>query len=338
MIAHSAGAGESYGPIAPDAHFGQSPAMLSPALALFADHAAARPGAVLVVTGPTASGKSGLALALARRLNGVVVNADSMQVYRELSILTARPGPEALAAAPHRLYGELAATDVCSAARWRELALTEIAACHRSERLPVVCGGTGLYLRALMEGLSELPEIPPELRAAGRERLERLGPAALHADLARRDPETAARLEPGDRQRILRAWEVLEASGRPLSDWRRDSGSPPPGLSFSTLLLDPPRPALYAACDDRFDDMLAAGALDEARSLTTQALDPALPLLKALGVLELRRHLAGELSLSAAADLARQSTRRYAKRQVTWFRHQVRGRTEPLMVIESPGG
>ena len=312
--------------------------MVSPASALFADHAAARPGAVLVVAGPTASGKSGLALALARRLNGVVINADSMQVYRELSILTARPGPEMLEAAPHRLYGVLAASEVCSAGRWRELALTEIAACHASGRLPVVCGGTGLYLRALMEGLSELPEIPPELRAAIRERLERVGPAALHADLARRDPETAARLEPGDRHRILRAWEVLEASGRSLSHWRRDSGSPPPGLSFSTILLDPPRPALYAACDGRFDTMLAAGALDEVRALTTQGLDSSLPLAKALGVPELRRHLVGDLSLEAAADLARQSTRRYAKRQVTWFRHQMRGRAEPLMVIESPGG
>ena len=308
------------------------------ALHAFADRAAALPGAVLVVGGPTASGKSGLALELARRLNGVVINADSMQIYRELSVLTARPGPEALTAAPHRLYGVLPAREACSAARWLGLALAEISACHRAGTLPVVVGGTGLYLRALTLGLSELPEIPAEIRADGRERLERLGPAALHAELAARDPEGAARLKPGDRQRILRAWEVLTATGRPLADWQReDRGAPPPGLSFSTIVLDPPRAGLYDSCDRRFDAMIAAGGLEEARALDALGLDPALPALKALGVPELRRHLAGELSLAGAAALARQSTRRYAKRQVTWFRHQVIGRTEPLLVLESPG-
>lgn len=310
--------------------------MPSSALHAFADHAAALPGAVLVVGGPTASGKSGLALELARRLNGVVINADSMQVYRELSVLTARPGPEALAAAPHRLYGVLPAAEACSVARWLALALAEIAACHAAGMLPVVVGGSGLYLRALMLGLSELPEIAPEIRAAAREKLESLGPAGLHAELAARDPATAARLKPGDRQRILRAWEVLEATGRPLADWQReDRGAAPPGLRFSTIVLDPPRVELYESCDRRFDAMLAAGGLDEVRALEALGLDPALPALKALGVPELRRHLVGELSLAEAAALARQSTRRYAKRQVTWFRHQVIGKAEPLLTIPS---
>ena len=302
----------------------------------FATRAAAFPGAVLVVGGPTASGKSGLALELARRLNGVVINADSMQVYRELSVLTARPGDAALAAVPHRLYGVLPAAEACSVARWLGLALAEIAACHAAGALPVVTGGSGLYLRALMRGLAEVPEVPAEIRAAARERLESAGPAALHAELATRDPDTAARLKPNDRQRILRAWEVLEATGRPLSHWQRDdAGTPPAGLSFSTLILDPPRPDLYASCDHRFDAMIAAGGLEEVRALESLGLDPACPALKALGVPELRRHLAGELSLDEAAALARQSTRRYAKRQVTWFRHQVMGQSEPLLVIES---
>ncbi len=311
--------------------------MPSPALHAFADQAAARPGAVLVVGGPTASGKSGLALELARRLGGVVINADSMQVYRELSVLTARPGPEALKAVPHRLYGVLPACEACSVARWLGMALEDIAASHRAGALPVVVGGTGLYLRALMLGLSELPEIPPGIRAAARDRLEAIGPAALHAELALRDSATAARLKPGDRQRIVRAWEVLEATGRTLSDWQRgDSGTPPPGLNFSTIVLAPPRAALYDSCDRRFDAMIAAGGLEEARALEALNLASALPALKALGVPELRRHLAGELGLEAAAALARQSTRRYAKRQVTWFRHQVIGKAEPLLVVESP--
>ena len=310
--------------------------MNHPALPAFADRAAALPGAVLVVGGPTASGKSGLALGLARRLNGVVINADSMQVYRELSVLTARPGAEALAAAPHRLYGVLSAREACSVARWLGLALAEIADCHRAGKLPMVVGGTGLYLRALSHGLSELPDIPEEIRAAARQRLDSIGPAALHAELAARDPAGAGRLQPGDRQRVLRAWEVLEASGRPLADWQRDNrATPPPGLSVSTIVLSPPRDDLYESCDRRFDAMMASGGLDEARALQRLELDPALPALKALGVPELRRHLEGELSLEDAAALARQSTRRYAKRQVTWFRHQVIGQTQPLLVIDS---
>jgi len=289
-----------------------------------------------VIGGPTASGKSGLALEIATRLNGVVINADSMQVYRDLEILTARPGAGALAAAPHRLYGVLPAAEACSAARWRALALAEIAAAHDAGRAPVVVGGTGLYLRALLEGLSGIPDIPDPIRTAARARLAAVGAAGLHADLAARDPETASRLRPGDSQRLVRAWEVLEATGRPLAAWHRDgTDGPPPGLGFAVIVLDPPRPALYAACDGRFRSMVDAGALDEVKALDALGLDPDLPAMKALGVPELRRHLAGAASLDESVALARQSTRRYAKRQVTWFRHQLIERTPgpPLLVV-----
>ncbi len=309
--------------------------MLTPALQSFADHAAARPGPVLVIGGPTATGKSGLALDLAQRYGGVIINADSMQIYRDLRVLTARPGPQALAAAPHRLYGTLPASDACSAARWRTLALAEIAACHHEGALPIVVGGTGLYLRALMLGLSNLPDIPADIRAAARERLAQIGPAALHAELAGQDPVSAARLNPADRQRIVRAWEVLEATGRPLSSWQMaDQGQPPPGLSFTTIIFAPPRAGLYASCDGRFAAMIAAGGLDEARTVETLALDPTMPALKALGLPELRRHLAGDLSLDDAIAIAQQSTRRYAKRQGTWFRHQLIGHAEPQIIID----
>ncbi len=295
-------------------------------------------GAVLVIAGPTASGKSGLALDLARRLDGEIVNADSMQVYRELAVLTARPGPSALARVPHRLYGVLPAAERCSVARWRSLALAEIAAIHAADRIPIVVGGTGLYLRALMVGLAEIPESPPAVRAAAQARLLELGSAGLHAELARRDPITAERLRPGDRQRLVRAWEVLEATGRPLAEWHdHATEQPPSGLQFTVIVLDPPRPALYQACNGRFLAMLAAGALNEVRGLAALGLAPDLPALKALGIPELRRHLAGELDLPRAVALAQQATRNYAKRQVTWFRHQlIASGAWPLTVLHEP--
>ncbi|MEI6984538.1 MAG: tRNA (adenosine(37)-N6)-dimethylallyltransferase MiaA [Rhodospirillaceae bacterium] len=301
----------------------------------FAVRAATKPGFVLVIGGPTASGKSGLALELARKLGGAVINADSMQVYRDLAILTSRPGVEALKAVPHLLYGELSACDVCSAARWRDLAISAIFGAQAAGQVPVVTGGTGLYLRALLEGLAVVPSIPSEIRQAARLRLEVLGAAGLHAELGARDPDRALRLRPEDGQRLVRAWEVLEATGKSLSLWQKaGSDGPPPGLHFAIIVLDPSRPELYATCDGRFGAMVAAGALDEVRALVSSNLDPALPLMKALGVPELRRHLAGELSLDQSIALAQQSTRRYAKRQVTWFRHQLIGRdSSPLMVI-----
>jgi tRNA dimethylallyltransferase len=283
---------------------------------------------VVVIAGPTASGKSALAADVAAAFGGVVINADSMQLYRELDILTARPGAAELARAPHRLYGVLPASERGSAARWRDMALDEIAAAGQAGRLPVVVGGTGLYLRALMQGLSAMPPVPEAVRLAARERHGALGGAAFRAELLARDPG-AAPLAAGDTQRLVRAWEVVEATGRPLSDWQAQAPEgPPPGLSFLVLLLDPPRPALYAACNGRFLTMVERGALDEVRHLDALGLDPGLPVLKALGVPELGAHLRGAAPLEAAIDAARQATRHYAKRQITWFRHQLAGRPE----------
>jgi tRNA dimethylallyltransferase len=294
---------------------------------------------VVVVTGPTASGKSGLALALARAFDGVIVNSDAMQVYRELAVLTARPSAEDMALAPHRLYGVLPGATACSAGRWRGQALAEIAAAQKAGRLPLVVGGTGLYVRALVRGLTELPAIPAALRQAARERHRAIGGPALHAELARRDPATAGRLRPGDTQRLIRAWEVLEATGRSLAEWQAADGGEAAPYRFLCIALMPPRGTLHAACDGRFLRMLEAGALDEVRALLALGLDPGLPVMKALGVPELAAHLHGALPLKAAVRQAQQATRRYAKRQTTWLRTQMprdfSGNQVSLVVIKA---
>lgn len=275
---------------------------------------------MVLVTGPTASGKSALAARLAQAFGGVVINADSMQIYRDLAVLTARPGPAETALAPHRLFGALDAAEACSAGRWRELALAEIEAARAEGRLPVLCGGTGLYLRALTEGIAELPEVPDVVRAEARRLHAELGGPAFHARLAERDPETAARLHENDSQRLIRAWEVLEATGKPLSAWQREAEAAAPAYDFRRIVVLPPRAEIYASCDARFDAMLEAGALEEVEALRTRRLDPHLPAMKALGVPELIRHLEGEIALEEAAEAARTFTRRYAKRQITWLR------------------
>lgn len=277
-------------------------------------------GLVVLVTGPTASGKSALAARLAQALDGVVINADSMQVYRDLAILTARPGPAETALAPHRLFGVLDAAETCSAGRWRALALSEIEAARAEGKLPILCGGTGLYLRALTEGIAQLPEIPDAVRAEARRLYGDLDGPAFHARLAERDPETAARLHQNDGQRLIRAWEVLEATGKPLSAWQREAKAAAPGYAFRRIVVLPPREEIYTSCDARFDAMLAAGALEEVAALRARGLDPHLPAMKALGVPELLRYLAGEIGLEEAAEAARTFTRRYAKRQITWLR------------------
>lgn len=275
---------------------------------------------VVVVAGPTASGKSAAALALAEMFRGTVINADSMQVYRELPVLTAQPTPDEQARAPHRLYGVLPAEERCTAGRWRAMALAAITEADAAGRLPIVVGGTGLYLKALMEGLAPIPPVPPEIRAEVAARSKALGAVAFHAELARLDPVMAARLKPGDTQRVRRAYEVVVATGRSIAAFQ---GATAPGPHvFVKLLLMPLREALNAACDARCRQMLAAGALDEVRALLAQGLDPDLPAMKAVGVRELARHLRGEIDLSAALTLFQQATRQYAKRQYTWFRHQ----------------
>lgn len=283
-----------------------------------------RPTPVIIVAGPTASGKSVLAIRIAAAVGGTVINADSMQMYRELRVLTARPTPEDEARVPHRLYGVMSAAERCSAGRWRTLALAEIAAARAAGSVPVLAGGTGLYIKALLEGLSPIPDIPAEIREAARRKLATDGREAVFADLAARDPVTAARTSPSDTQRLLRALEVLLATGEPLSRWQgRKACADMPLIGALTLVLLPPRETLYAACDARFGQMLRQGALEEVARLDAMRLSPDLPAMRAVGVRELLRHLHGEIGLAEAAELARRATRRYAKRQTTWLRHQM---------------
>lgn len=290
---------------------------------------------VIIVAGPTASGKSALGLALAERFNGTVINADSMQVYRDLRVLTARPTDAEMQRVPHRLYGVLDGAVHGTAALWRGLALEAVAGTVAAGRVPILLGGTGLYLRGLLEGLVDIPAIPPAVRDEARARLERLGPEGLHRDLAAIDPDTAARLMPGDSQRLVRAWEVARGTGRGLAAWQAESAAPPLPNPVFRLLLRPPRPALYARIDRRFEAMLAAGALDEAAAVRARTDLPAdAPMRKAHGLPELIRYLDGTMSLEEAVRAGQLNTRHYAKRQTTWFRHQF----QPDLVVENDLG
>jgi tRNA dimethylallyltransferase len=281
-------------------------------------------GLAVLIAGPTASGKSALALELAERAGGVVINADSMQVYRDLRIITARPTPQEEARVPHRLYGNVDAAVNCSAGSWVNDAAAALTEARAQNRLPIFVGGSGLYFKALTRGLSAVPPVAAGIRDSVRARLEQHGVEALHAELARRDPASAERLKPRDRTRIARALEVVEATGRSLTDWHRD-GLPPllPQGAFRALFLAPERDALYARIDARFGTMLQSGALEEVAALAARRLDPLLPAMKAHGVPALIRHLAGEITRQEAAEIGRADTRHYAKRQFTWFRHQL---------------
>jgi len=295
----------------------------------------------VLIAGPTSSGKSALAIALAERHRGTIINADSMQVYRDLRIITARPSPEDEARVPHRLYGLVDAAENYSVGRWCADAKAALDEVWGERRLPILVGGTGLYFKALTQGLSAVPPTSAEVRTAVRARCDAEGPEALHAELTRRDPAMAARLKPGDRMRIARALEVLESTGRSLADWQRD-GMPAmldadAAVNFF-LVVD--RAELARRIDVRFDAMLDAGALDEVRALAARRLDPMLPAMKAHGVPWLRRHLAGEIALAEAAEGGKADTRRYTKRQVTWFRHQMPGWSwaEPDAVLDLADG
>jgi tRNA dimethylallyltransferase len=278
----------------------------------------------LLIAGPTASGKSVLAVELARATGGVVINADSMQVYRDLRILTARPTPDQEAQAPHRLYGHVDAAVNCSVGVWLDHARNALAEVDREGRLPIFVGGTGLYFKALLRGLSAIPPVPPATRDAIRARLERDGIEALHRELMARDPVAGARLKPRDRARVPRALEVLEATGKPIDEWHAH-GLPPllQAHEVRAVFLAPDRAELHARIDRRFAAMLGSGALDEIAALASRKLDPMLPAMKALGVPSLLRHLRSEISLDEARMLGSAETRQYAKRQFTWFRHQL---------------
>ncbi|MGE0287435.1 MAG: tRNA (adenosine(37)-N6)-dimethylallyltransferase MiaA [Bradyrhizobium sp.] len=281
-------------------------------------------GRAVLIAGPTASGKSALALDLAQGTGGIVINTDSMQVYRDLCIITARPTAAEEARVPHRLYGHVDAAINFSAGAWIADAGRALAEARAQGKLPIFVGGSGLYFKALTRGLSAVPPIPAEVREAVRSRLDRDGVEALHAELARRDPVSAERLKPRDRTRIARALEVIEATGRALPDWHREGLPPllPPG-EFSALFLAPDRDRLYARIDARFDAMLTSGAIEEVVALAERRLDPLLPAMKAHGVPVLIRHIRGEVTLAEAAEFGRTETRQYAKRQFTWFRHQL---------------
>ena len=278
----------------------------------------------LLIAGPTASGKSSAALALAERFGAAIVNADSMQVYRDLRILTARPTPDEERRAPHRLFGAIDGAVNFSAGRWA-LAAGEALA-DIGEQPVIFVGGTGLYFRALTEGLSDIPPVPEAVRAAVRSEAEGRATLDLHNDLAARDPKTAQRLNPNDRQRILRALEVLDATGRPLASFLGARAEPvlAPG-KWAGLYLAPDRAELGQRIDARFGAMLALGALDEVATLMQRRLDPALPVMRAHGVPHLMGHLEGRLTLDEAASRSKLDTRHYAKRQFTWARHQLRG-------------
>jgi tRNA dimethylallyltransferase len=287
--------------------------------AIAAPEPAGTPPAALLVAGPTCSGKSALALALARQLGGTVINADSMQIYRELRILTARPTPAEEALVPHALYGVRPAAEPGHVAWWRQAVLAEMAVARLAGRLPILCGGTGMYFAALTDGLADIPTPDPAARQQARRRLAELGPAGLHARLADADPATAAVLRPTDGQRLARAWEVLVSTGRGLAHWQTNRG-PKPNWSFRAVLIDPPRASLRAAIATRCAAMVGAGALEEVRALLALGLDAALPAMRAHGVPEFGAHLAGRLTLPEAVARTALVTGQYTKRQATWFR------------------
>jgi len=277
----------------------------------------------IVIAGPTASGKSGLALAVAKEFGGWVINSDSMQIYDVMRVLTARPSLEDEETLPHHLYGILPPSEICSAARWRDMAAAEIQNAWHAGAIPIVVGGTGLYLRALTEGLSPIPTIPANIREQARTMLNTLGNETFHEMLSHRDPEMAKRLDPGNSQRLSRAWEVIEATGRSLADWQKEPSEGAVVAHWLTLALDPPRDSLNASCDGRFRQMMDRGALEEAQAMASLNLSPDCPATKALGLPDLIAHLSGSLTLEDAIQRGCQSTKAYAKRQGTWFRHQI---------------
>ncbi|WP_368905119.1 tRNA (adenosine(37)-N6)-dimethylallyltransferase MiaA [Taklimakanibacter lacteus] len=276
----------------------------------------------MLIAGPTASGKSALAIALALEEGGVIVNADAMQVYRDLRILTARPSEEDESQVPHRLYGHVPGASAYSVARWLADASAEIDAVWRSGRVPVIVGGTGLYFKALEQGLADIPLIPPDITEKWR-----AAKGDLHAELAKRDKGAAARLNPNDRQRIIRAIEVFEGTGKPLDHWQRaaQGSAVLAGVEARRIFLNPDRKTLHARANARFERMVKEGGIEEARSLLEQGLGPNMPVMKAIGVKQMAAYLAGQTPLEEAVKAGQTATRQYIKRQLTWWRHQMPG-------------
>ena len=277
----------------------------------------------VIICGPTGAGKSSLALNLAEKFKGVIINADSVQIYREIKILSGRPTSDDYRQAPHRLYGIMSIFKPCTLGIWRKMALETIKECELSGRLPIICGGTGLYIKFLLNELSAIPEIPPSIKLEAREKLKELGNENFRELLSKNDPVSASRIKSGDTNRLLRAWEVFTATNKPLSYWHEQSRETGSQHKFFKVCLMPERKALYSKCDKRFLDFIEQGAVEEARALDFITVSPELPASKTLGLLELIKYTKGELELSDAIAQAQRTTRRYAKRQLTWFRHQL---------------
>ena len=284
-----------------------------------------QPPSVTLIAGPTASGKSALALQMARETGAVIINADSQQLYADLRVLTARPSPEDEAQADHRLYGVADAADAWSVGKWSRAALNLLDIARADGRPAILVGGTGLYFTAMTRGLADIPPVPQSVRDAAEADYMAQGEAAFRARLAEIDAEAARSIEQGDRQRLVRAMSVHSASGRALSDWKADTRPLLTPGSWRGRVIEPDRADLYANCDRRVDLMMENGALDEVRALTARNLSPALPAMKAVGVRELAAYLAGEVGRDEAIDALKQATRNYAKRQLTWFRNQTPG-------------
>jgi len=285
---------------------------------------------VILIAGPTAAGKTALAVDLAREIDGEIINADAIQVYADLKILSARPSVEEMGGVAHHLFGVLDGSEACSAGRWAALAEQAITDVNSRGKTAVIVGGTGLYFRALEQGLSPIPETPGEIRTEARLHFDAIGAEQFHAEVVENDPAMAA-LAQGDTQRLLRAWEVYRVSGRPLSSFQDAPRHPIIAGAKARLTLLPDREVLYRKCEERVDEMMTAGALDEAAGLKSLNLDPGLPIMKALGAAELMAHLGGDMDLERAVELTKRNTRRFIKRQLTWFRNQ----TPDWMTTES---
>ncbi len=275
----------------------------------------------VIIAGPTASGKSELALALAERADGVIINADSIQLYADLHLLTARPDNKSVQRAPHYLYGVIDGAERASVATWLTMAAEAIATARAANKLPIIIGGTGMYINAGLVGLAPIPEVPVDIHAACGARLEKIGGEAFRAELANFDLVTARRLSASDSQRLIRAMGVVKATDRPLSEWQADPHLGKFAGTALTISLMPPRAMLYDRINRRFDEMLTAGAIEEVAQLASRGLDAGLPVMKALGVRELLAFLKGEINLESAAELTKRDTRHYAKRQMTWLRN-----------------
>ena len=285
---------------------------------------AVRAGCYLMICGPTAAGKSAVALALAEQAGGTVINADSMQVYSDLRVVTARPGADDEARAPHRLYGVVDGSERASVASWLDLAAAAVEVARKADSLPIIVGGTGMYLQAAREGIAPIPEVPAEIHQACLDELATGGGAAFRVALARLDRETAARLSDGDSQRLVRAMGVVRATGRPISAWQSDPHQGNLVGEVTAISVMPPRADTYASIDQRFAQMMEEGAVEEVEALAERRLDPSLPVMKAIGVREILAMQAGEISRARAIELASRDSRHYAKRQMTWIRNNYR--------------